>query len=213
MVAVKIQCACGQRYSFELEPGVRCITSGIVCPICGADGTDAANAVLSREAQAPSGVRLSIAARPDALSNNSAEPSSNTPTRRADLRRPPAAIEFNNEHRRGRLIFVCAFTPLLACYVLIVASVLALHVGNPIKEITRALLNTAFAVGTYLGLPWTKRLLLISAILSIIDSGGDLLTKPNWFSAFDLLIALPIPAVLLLSKSVNAFLDYQDRER
>jgi hypothetical protein len=52
---IKIQCSCGTRYSFEVEPVNGWMPVRVKCPGCGADGTDAANDILrqSRAAAAP----------------------------------------------------------------------------------------------------------------------------------------------------------------
>src|SRR5262245_46299271 len=51
MVPIKIQCSCGQRYQFEVEPVSGRVPSPVTCPACGTDGTDAANAALAQTAQ------------------------------------------------------------------------------------------------------------------------------------------------------------------
>lgn len=43
MVPIKIQCDCGQKCAFEVEPVHGRMPSPISCPTCGADGTGAAN--------------------------------------------------------------------------------------------------------------------------------------------------------------------------
>ncbi len=48
MVAIKIQCGCGQRYEFEVEPVNGQVPFAIACPSCGADGTVAANAAITQ---------------------------------------------------------------------------------------------------------------------------------------------------------------------
>jgi hypothetical protein len=48
MVPIKIQCDCGQRYAFDVEPVDGRMPSAIVCPTCGADGTTAANESIAR---------------------------------------------------------------------------------------------------------------------------------------------------------------------
>jgi hypothetical protein len=64
MIPVKIQCACGQRYSFDAEPVDGHMASAIACPVCGADGTAAANEIITRtlaehlEGQPAAGARL-----------------------------------------------------------------------------------------------------------------------------------------------------------
>jgi hypothetical protein len=51
MIPIKIQCACGQRYAFDVEPVNGRMASPVACPVCGADGTIAANAIIARNAQ------------------------------------------------------------------------------------------------------------------------------------------------------------------
>lgn len=43
MVPVKIECGCGQRYAFDVEPLNGRMPAPIKCPSCGMDGTAAAN--------------------------------------------------------------------------------------------------------------------------------------------------------------------------
>jgi len=43
MMPIKVQCPCGQRFAFDAEPVNGCLTSPVACPVCGADGTAAAN--------------------------------------------------------------------------------------------------------------------------------------------------------------------------
>ena len=47
MMTVKIQCGCGQRYAFEIEPFCGRMPFPVACPVCGADGTSAANEVIA----------------------------------------------------------------------------------------------------------------------------------------------------------------------
>jgi len=51
MIPIKIQCVCGQRYAFEVEPVNGRMASPIACPACGADGTIAANAIIAENVQ------------------------------------------------------------------------------------------------------------------------------------------------------------------
>ena len=48
MIAVKVQCGCGQRYAFDVEPVNGGMPSPIACPVCGADGTAAANQIIAQ---------------------------------------------------------------------------------------------------------------------------------------------------------------------
>jgi hypothetical protein len=51
IIPIKIQCVCGQRYAFDVEPVNGRMASPVVCPVCGADGTIAANAIIAQNAQ------------------------------------------------------------------------------------------------------------------------------------------------------------------
>jgi hypothetical protein len=55
IVPVKIRCGCGQKYAFDVYPLNGRMPSPIRCPVCGADGTAAANEViaLALRAQSP----------------------------------------------------------------------------------------------------------------------------------------------------------------
>jgi hypothetical protein len=46
MMEVKVQCDCGQKYKFDVEPVNGRMPFTVACPICGADGTAKANAIL-----------------------------------------------------------------------------------------------------------------------------------------------------------------------
>jgi len=51
MTSIKIECGCGQRYAFDVEPVNGQMPYTIACPICGADGTSAANEVIAQTLQ------------------------------------------------------------------------------------------------------------------------------------------------------------------
>lgn len=53
MIPIKIQCGCGQRYEFEVEPVGGQMPNPVACPACGADGTAAANTVIIQSAPPP----------------------------------------------------------------------------------------------------------------------------------------------------------------
>jgi len=48
MLPIKIQCGCGQKYAFDVEPVNGQMPYTVACPVCGADGTDAANYVIGQ---------------------------------------------------------------------------------------------------------------------------------------------------------------------
>src|SRR6266478_3537593 len=63
MLEIKVQCDCGQRYKFDVEPVDGRMPFVVNCPICGLSGTEKANEILqglSRQ-NAPA---LSLAAAP-----------------------------------------------------------------------------------------------------------------------------------------------------
>jgi hypothetical protein len=80
MIPIKIQCGCGQRYAFDVEPVNGRMTSPVACPACGADGTITANAIIARNVQpqtaaAPEpAVRLHVATPASTIQPTSSAP-------------------------------------------------------------------------------------------------------------------------------------------
>jgi hypothetical protein len=62
MIPVKIECECGQRYAFEVEPVSGQIPTAVKCPTCGTDGTAAANAFIAQASTAKPAVRVAAPA-------------------------------------------------------------------------------------------------------------------------------------------------------
>lgn len=50
MRELKVQCDCGQKFKFDVEPVNNQMPFRVNCPLCGKDGTDKANAILAQEA-------------------------------------------------------------------------------------------------------------------------------------------------------------------
>ncbi len=50
MTELKVQCDCGQKFKFDVEPINNQMPFRVNCPICGTDGTDKANALLQTQA-------------------------------------------------------------------------------------------------------------------------------------------------------------------
>ncbi len=46
---IKVQCACGAKFSFDVEPVEGQMPEGIICPKCGADATNGANAAIAQK--------------------------------------------------------------------------------------------------------------------------------------------------------------------
>src|SRR3989442_4008632 len=49
---VKVQCSCGTRYKFDVEPINNLMPGPVSCPTCGADGTAASNAIIQQSVNA-----------------------------------------------------------------------------------------------------------------------------------------------------------------
>ncbi len=64
---IKVECSCGTRYKFDVEPVSGMMPVGVSCPSCGVDGTAAANAVIQHASNvqpASVGTQPSSADRP-----------------------------------------------------------------------------------------------------------------------------------------------------
>jgi hypothetical protein len=87
MIPIKIQCGCGQRYAFDVEPVHGRMPSPVACPVCGADGTAAANELIARNSPpAPpptpsTGTKLSTPAHSAVPSSAVPSPAALTPMR------------------------------------------------------------------------------------------------------------------------------------
>lgn len=61
-IPIKIQCSCGQRYAFDIEPVSGRMPGPVACPVCGVDGTAAANAAITQSLPAQPAVAVAPAA-------------------------------------------------------------------------------------------------------------------------------------------------------
>jgi len=52
MIPIKILCGCGQKYAFDVEPVGGRMAYAVQCPVCGAEGTTAANQIIAQRAPA-----------------------------------------------------------------------------------------------------------------------------------------------------------------
>jgi hypothetical protein len=62
LTRIKIQCGCGQRYAFDIEPIGNTLPGPVSCPACAADGTAAGNAILAQRAAAPAEIAVAAPA-------------------------------------------------------------------------------------------------------------------------------------------------------
>jgi hypothetical protein len=80
---IKVQCDCGQKFKFDVEPANGRMPYAIACPVCGADATARANAVIAQSVPPPPvapGLRIGLPQQAAPVAQLlSTEPSS-TPT-------------------------------------------------------------------------------------------------------------------------------------
>jgi len=99
MLEIKVQCDCGQRYKFDVEPVDGRMPFTVNCPICGSNGTEKANeilqgmsrqnaAALSVASMASAPTFASVATAP--VSTQTQEPPPGPPRLRINLPRPAA---------------------------------------------------------------------------------------------------------------------------
>lgn len=78
MTSIKIECGCGQHYAFDVEPVNGLMPYTVACPVCGVDGTGAANEVIAQSVQpiaiAAAPMRVQLHAAPAAPAVRIAEP-------------------------------------------------------------------------------------------------------------------------------------------
>jgi outer membrane protein assembly factor BamB len=60
-MTIKVQCPCGAKYSFEVEPVDGRMPFAVTCPVCNADGTELANQLIAQQPVAPK-LRVHVAA-------------------------------------------------------------------------------------------------------------------------------------------------------
>lgn len=60
MIPIKIQCGCGQRYAFDVEPVNGRTPFPVACPVCSTDGTAAANDVIAASMPAQSSIPVAV---------------------------------------------------------------------------------------------------------------------------------------------------------
>jgi hypothetical protein len=64
MIPVKVQCECGQRYAFDVEPANGRMPYTVACPTCGQDGTSAANGIIISQLPPPVPPPVNLANNP-----------------------------------------------------------------------------------------------------------------------------------------------------
>jgi hypothetical protein len=94
-MTIKVQCPCGAKYSFEVEPVEGRMPFAVNCPACNADGTEMANELIAAQAGPPK-LRVHIA-----------QPAAEAPVGPAPIPRPPPVSTLERlraERRQSRRI-------------------------------------------------------------------------------------------------------------
>ena len=196
-MTVKIQCGCGQRYAFDVEPLDGRLPAPVQCPACGADGTAAADHFIQQS-----------------LQDLSAVPSTPSPrltaSRGAEL---SSRRTLNTQQQRGRSILLGYMTMLLLCSLgTTVVYILIVGPERVLAQTVRLGLTAGLLVWVYLGgavAKWiTVGLLGIGGLMGL----GVLLTGWSIVAVLALILTAlywSFAYVLIASESVNAFLGYQ----
>jgi len=67
MIELKVQCDCGQKYKFDVEPINGLMSFRVNCPVCGADGTNRANLLLQQMPPVPVPVAQPVSVTPSPI--------------------------------------------------------------------------------------------------------------------------------------------------
>jgi hypothetical protein len=137
---LKLRCHCGQKFKFDVEPQEGRMPFAVTCPICGTDGTDAANTVLDqffpRSAAAPVAMNaaapVALAVAPAAVARPASLRVTSVPAS------PPPVVSDNDPPRFIQKTVLAAEKPL--------------GQGNMLLGILGAFLGAAFGVGIVIGL-------------------------------------------------------------
>ena len=122
MIPVKIICGCGQKYAFDFEPADGNVAYAVQCPVCGADGSEAANQVIAEQTSAKQSNRLHV------------RPQSRTNTIIAPPLAPPISFNEPAPRKPRRVLFLAGSFVLLLVVFSVGAFVLRTHNSSPIEQ-------------------------------------------------------------------------------
>src|SRR5260370_26573092 len=92
MLEIKVQCDCGQKYKFDVEPINGRMPFVVNCPICGQEGTTKANLVLGQVLAVPTVHSAVPAGVPIGIASSSASPVPPPPALRLGGGAPKATL-------------------------------------------------------------------------------------------------------------------------
>ena len=166
---IKVQCDCGQKFKFDVEPVNGQVPFVVKCPVCGMDGTARANVIL-QQLLPPAPIASAIAPPPISIAASSPAPAP-APIRPAGLsiNRPPPA-------QQAAPAAPFAFTPIKSDD----EDETEPEVSVKMRQITLGW-KTWLAVGVVIVLAiagsykkWSKKLTLVKDIVGLVSdiSGG-----------------------------------------
>ena len=150
-IPIKIQCGCGQRYAFEVEAAGDLEPNSIACPVCGMDGTAAANAAIAQSLSAQPAVAAAPAATPRirlSVSTPSAPPAAASTSAAALPRRPrPGQIEPEQAKHEARAKILWGDKPEAVIGFLLMQGFSREEASDLVRELFRERMATVRATG------------------------------------------------------------------
>ena len=106
-IQIKINCACGQHYAFDVEPDQGRMPSDVTCPACGANGTAEANDIIARSfPMQPGVVAASVPRKRVFIATAAQQPANATASAQAaaaqDTAPPLAQLDFTRAINEAR---------------------------------------------------------------------------------------------------------------
>jgi len=104
-MTIKVQCSCGTRYSFEVEPQGGVMPFKVNCPACNADGTEAANQIIAQTPETEQKTQPRLRMKESAASTTAAAAAAAMPLPLPPAPASGAAVRrLKTEARQTRLI-------------------------------------------------------------------------------------------------------------
>ena len=228
MIPIKVECGCGQRYAFEVDPVDGHMPLAVKCPGCGADGTLAANQIIAQvlAIQPPTPVAVPLAPAPPTggairISVSAAAPAVAAvapPPRPAPLPQPSRPVP---QPSRGADGWDSEETQVnkLGTFIIVGPVIFAALFASGIfgVQISPALLLTVVAIGGLLGGVLNiagRGPVLAGAIVGLIIAVGGYGTVDWWIQGresvrkFELMIAFVVGVIpgFLLQTLLQAYL-------
>jgi hypothetical protein len=146
MISIKIQCGCGQRYALDVKTDGDLAPGTVICPVCGVDGTAAANDAIAQSLSAQSTVAATPAGSP--RMRVAAPPSSVPPATPAARGRPrPGQIEPDQAKHEARAKILWGDSPEAVIGYLLMQGFGRDEASDLVREMFRERMATVRATG------------------------------------------------------------------